>query len=212
MRDDGPLLTYIGGPGSSLPEAKISAPIESLTNPNGVRTLEVNKMQENLRARVSAGAAIFRRDQILLLHRSPHASNPGAWDLPGGHVEPGETLNRAARREVREETGYDVRIGPMFHVELFGSFSKRGKIRPTVGVYFHCAAPTRRPPALDVGEHTEYAWVRARELVDYPMVPHLARTVRSAFETRTPGRSTVRATPTRSLPSHLGQVALPVPA
>src|SRR5580658_4919062 len=121
-------------------------------------------MQANLRARVSAGAAIFRGDQILLLHRSSLASNPGAWDLPGGHVEPGETLPRAARREVREETGFDVRIGSLFHAEVFGSVTRRGKIRPTVGVYFHCSGSTRKSPALDLGEHTEYAWVRASDL------------------------------------------------
>src|SRR5260370_6116131 len=33
---------------------------------------------------------------------------PGCWDLAGGHVEPGETLEEALRREVREETGWEV--------------------------------------------------------------------------------------------------------
>lgn len=141
-------------------------------------------MQENLRARVAAGAAIFRGSQILLLHRSSEASNPGAWDLPGGHVEPGETLAQAARREVREETGFEVQIGPLFHAEVFRTVSKRGKIRPTVGVYFHCRAPARKSPRLDREEHTEFAWVRASELEDYPTVPYVARTVRVAFESK----------------------------
>ncbi len=33
---------------------------------------------------------------------------PGCWDIVGGHVEPGETLLRALRREVAEETGWQV--------------------------------------------------------------------------------------------------------
>jgi 8-oxo-dGTP diphosphatase len=169
-------------------------------------------MQENLRARVSAGAAIFRGDQILLLHRSPQASNPGAWDLPGGHVEPGETLIRAARREVREETGFAVRIGPLFHAEVFGSFSKRGKIRPTVGVYFHCRAPIRKTPSLDVGEHTEYAWVPEADLVEYPMVPYLERTVRAAFESKDAVFRPRGEAIARGVHPHLAHVTLPVPA
>ena len=169
-------------------------------------------MQENLRARVAVGAAIFRGEQILLLHRSSQASNPGAWDLPGGHVEPGETLARAARREVREETGYDVRIGPLFHAEVFGSVSKRGKIRPTVGVYFHCAAPTRKAPRLDREEHTEYAWVRASELEDYPTIPYLTRTVRAAFESRDLARGAHPSSIAKGLPPTLTHLTLPVPA
>jgi 8-oxo-dGTP diphosphatase len=170
-------------------------------------------MQENLRARVSAGAAIFRGDQILLLHRSLHASNPGAWDLPGGHVEPGETLAKAARREVREETGFNVHIGPLFHAEVFSTFSKRGKIRPTVGVYFHCAAPVRKAPTLDAAEHTEFAWVSTVELPDYPMVPYLTRAVHAAFESRDhknwrPGRASLSS----ALPHRLTPVTLPEPA
>jgi 8-oxo-dGTP diphosphatase len=168
-------------------------------------------VQANLRARVSAGAAIFRGDQILLLHRSSLASNPGAWDLPGGHVEPGETLAQGARREVREETGYEIKIGPLFHAELFGTISKRGKIRPTVGVYFHCAAPARKPPHLDDEEHTEYAWVRVSELEDYPTAPYLTRAVRAAFASKTLAAKSPEQL-ARTVSPTLAHLTLPVPA
>jgi 8-oxo-dGTP pyrophosphatase MutT (NUDIX family) len=169
--------------------------------------------QARLKARVAAGVAIFRQDQILLLHRSPLASNPGAWDLPAGHVEPGETLSRAARREVKEETGFDVRIGTLFHAEVFRTLSKRGKIRPTVGVYFHCSAPGKKSPRLDPQEHTEFAWVSASELDEYPTVPHLARTVRAAFASKELGSRGTSELVAKALYPTLGHhTALPVPA
>ena len=59
---------------------------------------------------------VARRDagsrEILLMRRSDNAH----WGLPGGYVEPGESVLAAAVREVREETGFEVEIGRLVGV------------------------------------------------------------------------------------------------
>ena len=53
----------------------------------------------------------FLRDgnRVLLCHRSPRRRwYPDVWDLPGGHVEPGELPGAALARELHEELGIDV--------------------------------------------------------------------------------------------------------
>lgn len=59
-----------------------------------------------------AVAALIQDGRFLLVHRHPERVNyPNCWDLPGGHVEGGETPEDAARRECREELGIEV-LGP----------------------------------------------------------------------------------------------------
>jgi ADP-ribose pyrophosphatase YjhB (NUDIX family) len=58
----------------------------------------------------SARHAVFvsmavRRDEAILLVQESKPDVRGRWSLPGGHLEPGESLVDGARREVREETG-----------------------------------------------------------------------------------------------------------
>jgi 8-oxo-dGTP diphosphatase len=55
------------------------------------------------------GAVLVDRSRVLLCHRRPdRAWYPDVWDLPGGHLEPGESSLAALGRECREELGIDV--------------------------------------------------------------------------------------------------------
>jgi 8-oxo-dGTP diphosphatase len=66
--------------------------------------------------RISAGAIIRDGAKLLLVHHL----NPGRYDFwvcPGGGVKADESLEDAARREVREETGLDVAIGKLVYIE-----------------------------------------------------------------------------------------------
>ena len=64
---------------------------------------------------VGVGAVIVRDGRAIIIKR---ANEPykGQWSIPGGRVELGESLADAVRREMREETGLDVRVGPIIDV------------------------------------------------------------------------------------------------
>jgi 8-oxo-dGTP diphosphatase len=88
---------------------------------------------------IGVNVAIVSEERILLTLREDF----DVWCLPGGQVDPGESLVDAAHREVREETGLEVRIERLvgmysrprwldgtYHVALFGATLVGGTLSP----------------------------------------------------------------------------------
>ena len=152
-----------------------------------------DRMGRHLTARVGVKAVVFRRARVLILKRFSRAPQyPNYWDLPGGGVEPGETLVQALVREVREETGWTVRVGAPFHAQLLSWPVGHGKKVPSVGVSFHCelAGRSTQPPRLT--EHSAYAWIVRSDLRRYRMSRLCAEAIRAAFATQRPSRGLER--------------------
>ena len=77
---------------------------------------------------VGVGAVVVRDGKALIIKRA-HEPRKGEWSLPGGLLELGESLQDAARREIKEETGLDIDVGPV--IETFDRVHRddQGKIR-----------------------------------------------------------------------------------
>jgi 8-oxo-dGTP diphosphatase len=64
---------------------------------------------------LGVGAVVLVDGKVVLVKRA-HEPLMGEWNLPGGGVEIGETLQQACAREVLEETGLSVEVGPVIEV------------------------------------------------------------------------------------------------
>jgi 8-oxo-dGTP diphosphatase len=126
---------------------------------------------------VAASVAVFRRGRLLLLRRGPGAGSwVGYWEMPGGAVERGETLARAARREALEEAGIRVTLGTPFH---FSEWTARG--RRFVQVLFLARARGRARPADDMDA---LRWVLPADLGRLRMTADERGAARAAFARR----------------------------
>jgi ADP-ribose pyrophosphatase YjhB (NUDIX family) len=70
---------------------------------------------------LAVSIAVFRDDGRVLLARRTRPPADGMWSLPGGRLEPGETLEQGALRELMEEVGVSAQVlGFNRHVEAIG--------------------------------------------------------------------------------------------
>lgn len=64
---------------------------------------------------IGVGGVLFIDDRVVLVRRR-NAPLRGQWSLPGGAVEVGEGLRDAVCRELREEIGVEIRVGPLIEL------------------------------------------------------------------------------------------------
>ena len=101
--------------------------------------------------------------QVLIARRPAGTVFAGFWELPGGKVERGETLEDCLKREFREELGLAVRVTGT--LRTYEHCYDHGHVRLHA---FMCTRVSGEPVDLQVAEHR---WVRPGELRHYQFPP-----------------------------------------
>lgn len=112
--------------------------------------------------RVAVGAVVFKDERVLLVRRGK-APARGQWAIPGGSVRLGETLQAAAEREIREETG--IRIVAGKPVYTFDVVDRDGENRIRYHYVIVDLEAVYQGGAIRPGDDAlEARWVAAHEL------------------------------------------------
>ena len=120
--------------------------------------------------------------RLLLVRRC----DTGNWELPGGRVDPGESVPAAVEREVAEESGIIVKVTRLAwvysdpgHVMVYPD---TGEARQQFAVCVHAVPLAAGEPRADCEETSASSWVDPDRLDDLPIHPSMRLRIRQALE------------------------------
>ncbi len=106
-----------------------------------------------------AVAVIVKEGNLLISHRFPEAHLPDLWEFPGGKIQPGESPEACAIREVAEELGIEIEISALLMERKYDYADRK------VDLWFYVATHrSGRPRALGC---REWRWVTPEEVGAY---------------------------------------------
>jgi ADP-ribose pyrophosphatase len=106
------------------------------------------------------GTMVWKDNKILLVRQYRFAINDMSWELPGGGVEPGESLERAAMRECFEEAGVECKS-----VKPFFSFPHSVDVTISPAHIFEATGIASEAGLSSNGETDDIMWVPADECI-----------------------------------------------
>lgn len=113
----------------------------------------------------AAVALVFTfEDKVLFTVRNVDPDK-GKWDLPGGFIDPNETAEEAACREIREELGLDLQPSDLKYVTTSpNNYLYKNVPYRTMDIFYECALPSNGINVAAEDEIQELVWVKRSEI------------------------------------------------
>ena len=133
---------------------------------------------------VGVGVVVWRGDEVLLVKRGTEP-RAGQWSLPGGRQQPGETVRKAAIREVIEETTVTVSLTTLIDVVDSITYGEDGSMQYHYTLV-DFSAEWQAGDACAGDDAVDVCWTRMDQLDGLDMWDETRRIVRLSSSLRTP--------------------------
>ncbi len=131
---------------------------------------------KNEKHQLVARVIVHRGSDILFVRRSASDSRAGMYEMPGGLVDPGESLEQGALRELKEETGLDTK--ELIFKET-SAYNANGENRLS-GIF---EAQIEQGEVTLSDEHDDYKWLNASNYDNVQLEPHYKQYFKEYFRT-----------------------------
>ncbi|MBI5913188.1 NUDIX domain-containing protein [Candidatus Azambacteria bacterium] len=137
--------------------------------------------QKKIVQKVVLAGVVMNEGKILILQRhSGEDVYPGIWELPSGKREALELSEESLAREVKEESGLDIKIISPFSMFDY-QIEKPDEIRDSTQINF-LVIPINNPEVILSSEHQAFVWIGVDEIDRYDITEDTKKVIKKGFE------------------------------
>lgn len=141
----------------------------------------MNEQNKKIIQKIVLGGVVIKDEKVLILQRHRNEDvYPNMWELPSGKRDSLEPSENSLMREVREETGLDVKIMMPFSVFDY-QIEKPDEIRDSTQINF-LVTPADDKQVVLSEEHQAFVWITKKEIDEYNLTEATKSVIQKAFE------------------------------
>lgn len=145
-------------------------------NKNLIEKLTRKAKEDNVK-KIVVGALILKSKKLLVLKRKDEDFMGGIYEIPSGNLKQGEDLLEGLKREIKEETNFDL-LEVVEYIDRFDYLSKSGKKARQFNFYVRI-----KPGKVVLSEHTDYAWIDKKDPKFNKLTLEVRKTIQRLYET-----------------------------